>query len=89
MIEVVQAGSYAFIGEWNPVTKVMTSPRVMQTRQLSPNESRLVMATIIGSPKEITIHHATVTYTPDKEIEDYYRSQVSGIQIVTLPGLKP
>jgi hypothetical protein len=82
MITVVQAGTYSFIGEWNPVTKIMATPRVMQTRQVSASESRLVMATIIGNPKEIQIHIATVSYEPDKEIADYYRTEVTGIQLV-------
>jgi hypothetical protein len=70
----------------------MLSPRVMQTRQVSPTETRLVMAVMIGNPREVAIHEALMSYEPDKEVQDYYRSEVTGIKIVptgALTGVRP
>ena len=92
MIQVVQVGTYSVIGEWNPVTKTILAPRVMQTRQVGPMETRLIMAVMIGNPKEVAINEFLMSYEPDKEVQDYYRSEVTGIKIVptgAIAGVKP
>ena len=84
MITVVQSGGYSFIGEWYEMAKIMTSPRVMVNKQVSPTEVRCILQKLIGDPKEITISGPiVVTYEPrDKGLIDYYRSEVTGIQLV-------
>lgn len=92
MIQVVQVGTYSVIGEWDAITKTMLAPRVMQTRQVSPTETRLIMAVMIGNPKAVAIHEPLMSYEPDKEVQDYYRSEVTGIKLVptgVIGGLRP
>lgn len=82
MIQVVQAGAYTFVGEWSEMTRTMKKPRVMQV-QAAPQGVKVNFVKLIGDPPEIFINAPIASYElTDKGLVDYYRSQVSGIQIV-------
>lgn len=82
MIHVIQTGAYTFVGEWSEMTRTMRKPRVMQV-QAAPQGIKVNFVKLIGDPPEIVINAPIASYElTDKVLVDYYRSQVSGIQIV-------
>ena len=72
------------MGEWNPVTRLLKNPRAIAIRPMGDGRPGIFLQKLIGDPKEIPVLNVVTYYElKDKGLEDHYRSEISGIQIVS------